>query len=377
MSRRVLMLSSVAYMINQFNLPNIKLLRDMGYEVDVACNLNDDSLPIETRNQFMEKLDNLGVKFYQIDFSRNPFVINKTTKAYRQVRKIMKERNYYFVHCHTPVGGLIGRLAFRKSDTKVIYTAHGFHFYKGAPLINWMIYYPIEKYLSKYTDVLITINNEDYELSINKFSSNVNKYVAGVGIDTSRFLPKSTDEKNKLKKNFNVENNFILLMVGELNDNKNQLEVINAIPKIIDKIPNVKLIIVGKGSNYELYKKEIISKNMEKHIELLGYKDNVSEFMSIANVMISSSKREGLPVNVLEAKSSGLPIIVSNCRGNIDLVDHGVNGLVYKDNLEESIIDVYNNYEVYSVESLNIKKYLSDYNIENVMQEMSKIYKEI
>ena len=168
--KKVLMLASVASMIDQFNMPNIQLLQELGYEVHVACNFEKGSTCTQERIQNLkQRLEHMGVEYFQIDFSRNVLRVNEIWKAYRQVERLLEKEKYSFIHCHSPIGGAVGRIAAHKTHTKVIYTAHGFHFYKGAPLHNWLIYYPIEKWLSRYTDVLITINKEDYQRAKKKF----------------------------------------------------------------------------------------------------------------------------------------------------------------------------------------------------------------
>ena len=186
MRDNVLVLASVASMIDQFNIPNIKLLIEMGFHVDVACNfLNGSTCSDEKISQLKTKLNDMGVGIYQIDFARNAFNVKRNLKAFHQVLGLVKINRYRFIHCHSPIGGLCGRLAGHITHTKVIYTAHGFHFYKGAPLLNWLVYYPIEKFLSRYTDVLITINKEDFARA-KTFHAKKVEYIPGVGIDIDK-----------------------------------------------------------------------------------------------------------------------------------------------------------------------------------------------
>ena len=174
--KKVLMLASVASMIDQFNMQNISLLQEQGYEVHVAANFEQGSTSSKERvEQFKKELKEKNVLYFQIDFSRNVSNIPQNIKAYKQIKKLLVNNKYEFIHCHSPIGGVCGRLAAKVTNTKVIYTAHGFHFYKGAPKFNWMIYYPIEKVLSYITDVLITINKEDYELAKKKDESKKNR----------------------------------------------------------------------------------------------------------------------------------------------------------------------------------------------------------
>ncbi|MED3662283.1 glycosyltransferase [Ureibacillus terrenus] len=266
------------------------------------------------------------------------------------------------------------------NDVKVFYTAHGFHFYKGAPIQNWLIYYPIEKWLSKYTDCLITINNEDYKIAKEKFKSKHVEMVNGVGIDTSKFIPQTLEKKIQLRKEYGFsEKDFILIFVGELNHNKHQDLLINVVRELKDKIPNIKLLLVGKGDMYEKYKKFASDLGLKKYVKFLGYRKDVPNLMLISDIAVSSSRREGLPVNILEAMATGLPLVVTNCRGNKDLVKKGENGFLHKpndvENFGKSIYKLYKYTELRDKFSNNNLKRIEKYTIESILREMRRIYK--
>ena len=199
MREKVLIVASVASMIDQFNMPNIRLLQEMGYEVHVACNFEKgNSCSLEKIQTLKKLLENIEVKYYQINFERNILKIFSNFSAYKEVKKILEKNKYRFLHCHSPIGGVIGRIAGYLTQTKVIYTAHGFHFFKGAPLLNWLLYYPIEKYLSRYTEILITINKEDYERAKTFYAKKV-EYIPGVGIDVEKIKNIKIDKEQKRK----------------------------------------------------------------------------------------------------------------------------------------------------------------------------------
>ena len=199
--KKALILASVASMIEQFNMGNIKVLQELKYEVHVATNFIDSgTITRERAEELKNKLKDLNVKYYQIDFDRN-VLSTKNIQAYKQVKQLIKENKYNIIHIHSPIGGVCGRLVAkkeRKNGTKVIYTAHGFHFFKGAPAKNWLIYYPVEKWLSKYTDCLITINEEDYNLAKKKFKAKNVEYVPGIGVDENKFnFEMSREERSR------------------------------------------------------------------------------------------------------------------------------------------------------------------------------------
>jgi len=181
--KRVLIVASVASMIEQFNMPNIKILQNMGFEVHVAANFKfGNTISAERISEFKKELAESNVVYYDLEFSRSVLNLWSNYRAYRKLKKLIFDNKYKLVHCHSPIGGVLTRLVVKKireRGTKVIYTAHGFHFFKGAPLINWLLYYPNEKWLSKYTDCLITINDEDYELAVNNFKARSVKKVPG------------------------------------------------------------------------------------------------------------------------------------------------------------------------------------------------------
>ena len=246
--KKVLFTATVDSHILHFHIPYLKLFKEKGYEVHVATN-GDEKIPY------------CDVK-HKITFERSPYKLNNL-KAIRQLRKIVNEEKFDIIHTHTPMGSVVTRLASikaRKKGTRVIYTAHGFHFYKGASKLNWLLFYPVEKFLSKYTDCLITINKEDYELAKNKFKKCKQiEYVPGVGIDEEKFNFKMTvKEKSDLRKSLGLKkDDFVLIQVGELNENKNQIMAIEAMREIVKKNKNIHLLLAGTGVLEEHYKEKI------------------------------------------------------------------------------------------------------------------------
>lgn len=325
--KKVLIVASVASMIDQFNKDNIKLLKSLGYAVDVATNFDcPGTITKERSEELVQLLDAWEVDCYQVDFDRNVFDVKSDLRAYSQLNQIfnsdkdpMNSRHhdkgqYTFVHCHSPIGGALGRLAAKKNGVKTIYTAHGFHFYDGAPIKNWMIFYPIEKWLSKYTDILITINKEDYKRAEKKFHAKKTVYVPGVGVDTEKFSPNNSS-RNRIRKELGLKDtDTMLLSVGELNVNKNHSLVIKAISGM-----NITYVIVGKGEKKE--ELEALAKESGVDLRLMGFRTDVADFYNAADAYILPSIREGLNVSLMEAMASGLPVACGRIRGNIDLIE--------------------------------------------------------
>lgn len=320
--KKALIVATIGGFICAFEKNDIKLLKNLGYEVFVACNT-------EGRE---EELRQLGCKIVHLPIARNPLK-KQNIKSYQLLKKLMEKEKFDLVHCHTPVGGVLARLVaknHRKIGTKVIYTAHGFHFFKGASLINWLVYYPIEKWLSRYTDLLITINHEDFERA-KTFNAKKIEYIPGVGVDIEKFSCKtiSASKKEKLSKEFEIKKgDVVLLSVGELSSRKNQRVIIEAVSKL--KQNNIKYLIVGEGALKEEYLSLIHKYQLEKQVVLTGYRNDINDICALADVFVFPSLQEGLPVALMEAMACGLPVICSDIRGNVDLIENDVDGKIVR-----------------------------------------------
>lgn len=374
--KKVLLVATVQSHICQFHLPLIDMLHEEGYEVHVAAKNN---LPQKKGL----KLDNAD-KVFDVSFERSPFN-KKNIQAYKELKEIIEENKYDIIHCNTPMGGFLARVIgkkYRKNGMKIIYTAHGFHFFKGAPKLNWILYYPIEKYLSKYTDCLITMNMEDYKIAKNKFHATKTVYTHGIGLNTKKFeIIMTEEEKVELRQNLGLnQNDFIIIYVAELTARKNHYMILNTMKELKRK-NDIKILLVGNGPLENEYKKYIEENNLEESVKMLGYRIDIPRLMKISNIAISTSKQEGLPVNVMEAMKSGLPDIVTNCRGNRDLVENGKNGYVIENNdkkeLQERILELYNNSDLVKNMGKEGIIMVKPFEIENVIEELRKVYENI
>ncbi len=316
--KKMLMLASVASMIQQFNMRNIHILQELGYEVHVACNfLAGSTITRKRTEQLKEELKKMGVPCHQIDFDRNVKNILAVKCAYRQVKALLQQEHFAFLHCHSPIGGVIGRLAGHACGVKVMYTAHGFHFFKGASIVNWMLFYPIERKLAKYTDVLLTMNAEDTKHA-EVFGAGENVYIPGIGIDCNRFLYTS-EERALLRQKYGYEKNeIILLSVGELSKRKNHEVILQALAHW--KGGKIRYLIAGIGPLKDQLKKQVTALNLENVVDFLGYCEATEELYACADIFVFPSLQEGLPVALMEAMAAGLPVVISDIRGNVDLV---------------------------------------------------------
>ena len=327
---RALMTATVPSMIGQFNMNNIKILLELGFEVDVACDFNDRSVWSEEKvSKFRNEMQKMGIQLFHIDFSRSPGQLKKHIVSYHEMKKLMADRKYDLIHTHTPISSFITRLAFKNSSIfescRMIYTAHGFHFFKGNSVAKNFIFKSIEKYAAKYTDILITINSEDYEAA-KKFKLRKNgriEYVPGVGINLEKINSINEKREEFLKELSISEDSFLMLSVGELNENKNH----KAIVEILNDLPgNVHYLICGQGNKKEELIKVAEEKNCKDRLHLLGYREDIIAIMKSCDLFVFPSMREGLSVALMEAIACGLPCVVSDIRGNRDLVKDGKNG---------------------------------------------------
>lgn len=358
--------------IMEFHIPYLKMFKEMGWETAVAAR-NDYENPADCVIPYCDI-------YYNIPFERNPLKPGNL-KAYKELKHIIDEGEYDIIHCHTPVGAMLTRLAAkqaRKQGTKVFYTAHGFHFYKGAPVINWILYYPVEKWLSRYTDVLITINKEDYERA-KTFKAGKVCYVPGVGIDLKKFNAGYVNKEQKRKEIGVSADDFVLLSVGELIPRKNHEVVIRALSvlKQLDKLNHIEYVICGRGSYEADLRKLAEGLDVADHVHFLGYRNDISEICNCADLFVFMSHQEGLPVALMEAMACGLPAVCSNIRGNTDLIEDGVTGLLANNTPEEvaqSISKMKSDTALRNrVASAALQK-IKQFDLSSVEDEMSKIY---
>lgn len=321
------MLATTAAMIEQFNKNNIEILRDMGYVVDVAGNFETGN-PISDKkiDEFKYWIEMGNGKWIQIPATRNPLDIRGLFQSVRILIRENKKNKYEFLHCHTPVGSVIGRIAGHNMNIPVVYTAHGFHFFKGAPLKNWMIYYPIEKILSRWTDTLILLNQEDYGIAQKKFHSKRVEYIPGVGVNCEE-IRKAVIDRNAMRKTLGLnQDDFVIISVGELIKRKNQGIIVETLAEISN--PKVKCIICGKGNQKEYLEKLIVKNNLQDRVFLLGFREDIAALCKMSDAFFFPSKQEGLSMAMMEAMAAGMPIIASDIRGNRDLIQDGFGGIL-------------------------------------------------
>lgn len=367
---RVLLTATVQSHICQFHKPLAEVLHKRGYEVHVAARDN-----LAEKNGL--KLD-FADRVFNVPFSRSP-KSKDNIEAYKQIKKIINEGQYDIIHCNTPMGGIVTRLAARKArknGTKVIYTAHGFHFYKGAPKKNWIVFYPVEKFFSRMTDVLITIVDEDYKIAAGKFHCNV-EHIHGVGVDEGRYSPVSAEEKRKLRSDlgYNAEQK-IILCVGELLPNKNQKMAIRAMRSVVESFPDSKLLIAGNGPEKERLEAEIEACGLQDNVHLLGYCTCLEKYQRISDLLVACSHREGLGLNVIEAMLTENPVVASVNRGHRELVQNGKTGYLVNgsEEMAKKVVEILNDSQKRNEMGEVGRAAARDYGAANVKREVEAIY---
>lgn len=358
--------------IAQFHLPCLKMLHSMGWETAVAA-----------RNDYADPADCVipGCdRFYPIDFARNPLK-PANWRAYRELKKVIAEGRFDVIHCHTPVAAILTRLAARKArkqGCKVLYTVHGLHFYKGAPLVNWLVYFPAEWLCAFFTDVLITINKEDYAFARKHLHAKSVRYVRGVGVDLEKFRDHSR-ERAPLRASLGLgEEDFVLLSVAEMTKNKNHKMMLEALAQLPD--PHIRLLCAGQGQELQNNRDLCDRLGLSHRVQFLGYRKDVPQLYAAADAFLFVSYREGLSLSLMEAMSSRLPSIVTPIRGNTDLIENGKEGL-YADLTPASIAAAIRTLQ----ENPTLRRKLGQaagekiqsFGLPQVLEEMKKIYQSL
>ncbi len=320
---------------------------------------------------------------YTISIARSPFSL-KNLQGVKDVKKLLAENNYDIVHCHTPMGGVVARAAAKKlwkqKIIKVLYTAHGFHFYKGAPLLNWLCYYPVEKYYSRFTDLMLTIVPEDQQLAAAKMYC-PSEMINGVGIDLSRFMPLTAEQKSACrKKNGFTDEDFIITVVAECNKNKNQIMLLQQVSALAEKIPNLKVLLIGKET-LPIARNYVEEHNLQSLVQFLGYRKDIPELTGMSNIAFSASIREGLGLNIIEGMACGVPPVASRNRGHRSLITDGETGFLFdladSSDMVGKILWIHNHPEEAAVMGAKGVPLSAAYSVEIIRKQMMGYYQSL
>lgn len=370
--KKILFVTTTDYMIWNFLIPHIKEFIRLGHIVECAC--------ARTSFYFDELKNNYNLVLHEINFERFPFKV-QNIKAYFQLKKLVKENNYDIIHCHNPVGGVLGRLVGHKFNKYVIYTAHGFHFFKGNNVIKNFIFKAVEKFCASYTDILITMNKEDYESALKFKLKKGGKvyYIPGVGLDLDKY--KIDVDRIKKRNEIGLSNDEVaVVMAAEFIKRKNHISLIKAVKNI--HINNLKVIFCGTGKLENKLKKYIIKNGLEDKFIFLGFRKDLNQILKISDIFVFPSYQEGLSVALMEAMAIGMPIIASKIRGNTDLIIDGYNGLLIdpKDvnELRQALIKLIQNNQYAQNLAQNNQNVIIKYSLNNVIMKLNEeIYFEV
>lgn len=369
MPKKVLFCATVVSHLRQFHVPYLRWFKEQGWEVHTAAS-------------GMEPIPYSDLQI-PLSIQRSPFK-RDNLKAYQELKELIRQHRYDLIHCHTPMGGALTRLAARqarRTGTKVIYTAHGFHFFDGAPLLYWLVYYPVEKLLSRYTDCLITMNQEDYERAVaRRFRAGSIVKVHGVGVDFNKFKPVSAEQKSRLREEYGIgQERFVLVYAAELSWRKNQTFLLQAVARLRARIPEMVLLLAGQGQLEPEYRKLTDELDLGEHVIFLGHRTDMPALYALADLAVTTSRQEGLPVHVMEAIASGLPVVATDVRGNRDLVKDGVHGFVVKQGdakaLDRRIWELYAHPRLRKELGGNRHRLTELHDVDHVLSEVIAVYR--
>lgn len=378
--KKVLIVASVVSFIEWFNKENVEFLRsDLNCQVHIACNFDYMEDTDEDRTKrYLEKIKAEGVILHNIHFARSPLSTDNIP-AYRQLKKLIDSEHFDLIHTHTPAASILARMAAKKArrdGTVVMYTCHGFHFHNAAPKKNWLLYYPIEKWMSRYTDYIVTINKEDFNRAKTFHAKNV-RYIPGVGVDINRIKNVKVDKK-AYKRSIGIpEDCVMLLSVGEMIDRKNHQVIIKALGKL--KRDDIYYVICGKGPLKE--ELEQLSTTLGVHTVFLGFRRDIPELCNTADISAFPSRIEGLGLAGIETMAAGVPLVSSNVHGILDYVIDGKTGYACApddiDGFAKAIDKLASSEELRESMRDACIKAVEPFEIKNALNVMWDIYKEI
>lgn len=367
--KKILYVATSDIHLTTFHLPYLKWLSEMGYIVEIAA---------EQRGGF--SIDCVH-QAHWMPFPRK-LVSIQNIKTYRRLKDLIDAGDYNLIHCHTPIPSALTRLAsrrWRKKGGKLLYTAHGFHFYRGAPIKNWIFYYPIEWILSAFTDTIITINKADFDYIDGRMRHNQSFMIPGIGVQTDRFRPVTKEDRHKFREELGfADDDFILLYVAEFIPRKNHQFLIDALPGILRQIPNVKLLFAGRGELLEKCEAQIASQNLGDAVHFLGFRSDIPKLAAIADVAVSSSRHEGLGLALVEQMLCQTPCIASEDRGHREFVIDGETGFLFPQRdtkaFQERVLEMFNNCDLRSKLGRSARDCALEFSIDKSLEEMKNIY---
>lgn len=376
MKKKILISTALSGFLKVFLDKDVRVLQSMGFEVHFASNNSIDG------EKYIPYFDSMGIVFHQVDFSSNKPLSRNTLHCLRQFADILKQDEFYAVHIHTPIPGVIGRIAanrYRRKGMIVLYTTHGFYFHNKSSLKTKLIYKTVEYLMSAMTDALITINREDYIAAKKMLCKNVYR-VPGMGVDIRKFRDAEIDRK-AYRESLGISNNaFVILTVGELTKRKNHRIIIEALGEC--NIHEAVFVICGEALTDDDTRQQLINLAFERNVDLrlLGHRTDIPEICKCADIGVLPSLREGLGLAGIEMLASGIPVVASDLHGIVDYVLDGYNGFLADPlnchDFADKIKKLYNP-EIRNALTRNCSSSVEQFDIEKSKESIEKIYREM
>ena len=376
MKEKILISTALSGFLKVFLEKDVLILQSMGYEVHFASNNTIDG------EKYIPYFDKMGIIFHQVDFSSNRPFSRESLRCLKQFADILKKERFDAIHIHTPIPGVIGRIAankYRRKGTKVLYTTHGFYFHKKSDFKTKLVYKTIEYIMSALTDAIITINKEDYAAAKRMFCKKV-CYIPGMGVDIGRFRDVVVDRKDYREKLGISEDAFMILTVGELSRRKNHMVVIRALAEC--DLPNAVFVICGEALTDDDTRQQLLdlASELKVDLRLLGHRSDIPEICKCADIGVLPSLREGLGLAGIEMLASGIPVVASNVHGIVDYVRDGYNGFLADPLNSHDFADKINRlYDPETRKALaeNCSASVEQFDVERSKESMRKIYSEV
>ena len=375
--KRALLLAPMGSVHRRFNQANLAALQSLGLQVELCANFENGNGPEIHNQSFVEECEIRGIKTYSIPFARHS--LTGSLKCLSQLKELLSREQYDLVHTHTETGGLLLKLAHSaKGKSKFVYTPHGMSFWKGSSLKSQLLYKPLERWICSGMDMNLAMNREELEY-LESWNRNNATYVHGIGLDVSR-MQKPKRRAEEVRAEFDVkENELLVASIGELDDNKNHITVIRALAKSGRK--NWKYVVCGVGPNKDKLLKAADELGVESQVVLAGYRSDIPDILNATDIFVFSSFHEGMPVSALEAMACGLPIIASEIRGNVDIINDGVNGYLFSptdsDILSKKIVSLMDDANKRKTMSYKNLEIIKEFSIEAVKEELKAIYSKV
>ncbi|MGX5479994.1 glycosyltransferase family 4 protein [Bacillus thuringiensis] len=374
--KKALVVTTVSSTIKAFLIPQISLLRSKGYKVEIATHVMGDL------SEFQRHIQNTVV--HNVPFNRNAKSL-ENVYAYKMIKKIIRNTEYDLIHVHTPIAAFLTRLASTNRNT-VVYTAHGFHFNENGSSISNFIYKTMEKIAATKTDKLVVINKDDYEIGKSIIDPSKLQYIKGVGVDMNEYNEDIIDDKEKIafKRELGINRDTkVITHIAEINSNKRQIDTVLAAEKLREMYgDNFVVLLAGRGPLHESIKEKIQELGLEKHVKCLGFRNDINKILSITDIGMLISLREGLPKSVMEMMAMKIPVLLTNIRGNRDLVKHNENGILVDIKSPNQIAEGWHKILTDSILANQFKeksynKILNEYSLEKVLYDLGRLYDEL